>query len=42
VVLVPLPDLIAEIGRPWIAWLLRHRLLRPAQVLADLRRLPGG
>ncbi len=41
VVLVPPPDLAAEIGRRWIAWWLRHRTLTPAQVLADHRRPPG-
>ena len=41
VVLVPPPDLAAGIGRPWIAWRLRHRTLTPAQVLAG-HRPPSG
>jgi nucleotide-binding universal stress UspA family protein len=41
VVLVPPPELAADIGRPWIAWRLRHRTLTPAQVLADHRRPQG-
>lgn len=40
VVLVPPPDLAAEISRARIAWRLWHRTLTPAQVLADQRR-PG-
>jgi nucleotide-binding universal stress UspA family protein len=38
VVLVPPPDLAAEIGRARIAWRFWHRTLTPAQVLADQRR----
>ena len=41
VVLVPPPELAAEIGRRWIAWRLRHRTLTPAQVLAGQRRPQG-
>lgn len=41
VVLVPPPQLAAELGRSWITWRLRHRTLTPAQVLADHRRRPG-
>lgn len=41
VVLVPPPELAAEIGHPWIAWRLRHRALTPAQVLRDQPRPPG-
>jgi nucleotide-binding universal stress UspA family protein len=35
VVLVPPPDLAAEVGRGRIAWRLWHRTLTPAEVLAD-------
>ncbi len=38
VILVPRPDLAAEIGRARLAWRLWHRTLTPAQVLADQRR----
>lgn len=41
VLLVPAPELVTEIGRPWIAWRLRHRTLTPSQVLADQRTPPG-
>lgn len=41
VVLVPPPDMAAEIGRARFAWRLRHRTLTPAQVLTD-RRKPAG
>ena len=41
VVLVPPPELAAEIGRRRIAWRLRHRTLTPAQILADQPRPPS-
>jgi hypothetical protein len=37
VVLVPPPQLAGGLGRSWITWRLRHRILTPAQVLADHR-----
>jgi len=37
VVLVPPPDLAAEIRRARVAWRLRHRTLTPAQVLSNHR-----
>jgi hypothetical protein len=38
VVLVPPPDLAAEVGRARIEWRFWHRTLTPAQVLTGQRR----